>query len=223
MLDQLQIGNLYSYDDFESSVASRKINKPKKKSIKETVPFSNTTYDFSNINGEIYWEEQSLEYTLEITADTPEQLEDLKSCFSSWVMNVMKEKLYDPFIENYHFIATFDDISFADDESMEKTTVTVKFSAYPYMISNDVKIYETSAKNGVETVLNVTNNSSHRITPTITADVPVEITLGGKVYTMGATTVTDESLKLVVGINEVKIKATDTDGIVSIAFVEEVF
>ena len=62
MIDQLIIGKIASYDDFGASVAERKIIKPKKKSIKETVPFSNVTHDFSAIDGELYWEEASLEY-----------------------------------------------------------------------------------------------------------------------------------------------------------------
>ena len=42
MIDQLIIGGL----------AKSKKKPPKKKSIKETVPFSNVTYDFTAINGE---------------------------------------------------------------------------------------------------------------------------------------------------------------------------
>ncbi len=223
MLDQLQIGNMYSYDDFEASVAKRKISNPKKKSIKETVPFSNITYDFSAINGEVYWEERSLEYVFEITADSPEELEELKTYFSSWVMNVMNEKLYDPFIEGYHFLATYDDMSCDDEESMEKTTVTVKFSAYPYMIANHPKKYTASVTKGAEITLKVTNNSSHRITPKLIADVPVQITIGNLVYTMGASTLEDEVVKLAIGLNEVKVKAANTSGTFTIEFVEEVF
>ena len=74
MIDQLIIGDKASCDDYGASVASRKIVPPKKKEIKETVPFSNVTYDFSAINGEQYWEERELEYTLEIIAPTPEEL-----------------------------------------------------------------------------------------------------------------------------------------------------
>ena len=136
MLDQLRIGDKYSYDDFGASVAERKIGKPKKKTIKETVPHSNITYDFSKINGEIYWEERELQYVLELDAETPEELEDLKIDLSNWLMNVFEEDLFDPFIEGYHFRATYDDIDF-DDSEVEKTTATVKFKAYPYMISNE--------------------------------------------------------------------------------------
>ena len=79
MIDQIKIGDKSSYDDFSASFSNRKIGKPKKKVIKETIPFSNITYDFSAINGELYWEERELEYTFEITADTPEELEELKN------------------------------------------------------------------------------------------------------------------------------------------------
>lgn len=223
MLDQLRIGDLYSYDDFEASVAERKISNPKKKVIKETVPFSNKTYDFSNINGEVYWEERELEYIFEITADTPEELEELKMNFSSWVMNVMQEKLYDPFIEDYHFLATYDDMSCDDDEGMDKSTITVKFKAYPYMIANEPKKYTAEVKAAAEITLKVVNNSSHRITPKLIADVPVQITIGNLTYTMGATTVEDESVKLAMGMIEVKVKATETNGTFTIEFVEEVF
>ena len=151
MLDQLRIGDKYSYDDFLASVAERKIGKPKKKAIKETVPYSNKTYDFSKINGEIYWEERELEYILELDAETPEELEELKISLSDWLMNVMEEDLFDPFIEGYHFKATFEDIDF-DDSEVEKTTVTVKFSAYPYMLSNEEKTYEVEVNKSVSMI-----------------------------------------------------------------------
>lgn len=223
MLDQLRIGNLYSYDNFNASVSKRTITKGKKKSIKDTVPFSNTTYDFSNINGEVYWEEQSLQYIFEITADTPEELEELKTNFSSWIMNIMEEKLHDPFIKNFHFKATYDDISFDDDESMEKTTVTVIFTAYPYMIANESKKYITEVATDAEITLEVKNGSSHRITPTLISDVPVEITIGNLPYTMGVGMVTNERIKLESGENQVTVKATETSGTFTIEFTEEVF
>ena len=108
MFDQLIIGNKASYDDFGASVAGRTIVPPKKKVVRETVAFSNRVYDFSAINGELYWEEQELEYVLEMTADSPEMLEAKKMAFSSWVMNAADEKIIDPFIAGYHFVGTLD-------------------------------------------------------------------------------------------------------------------
>lgn len=168
MIDQLIIGDKASYDDFSASMASRKIGNPKKKSITATVPYSNVTYDFSKINGELYWEQRPLEYVFEIIASTPEKLEELKTAFSAWVMNVLNEEIHDPFIPEYHFVGTFEDISFADEETLDKTTVTVKFKAYPYKIANLPTVIEgrASFKGGAHNIA-LGNRSSHRVLATV--------------------------------------------------------
>ena len=223
MFDQLRIGDKYSYDDFLASVAERKIKKPKKKVIKETVPHSNKTYDFSKINGEIYWEERELEYILELDADTPEELEELKIALSNWLMNVMEEDLFDPYIEDYHFKATYDDMD-CDDEEVEKTTVTVKFTAYPYMLSNDEKIYSVTIPTDEPLTVKVKNNSSHRITPTLVADVgSVTFELNGSSYSIGEGETTDSSLMVPVGESDFIIQPGETGGNLTIKFREEVF
>lgn len=176
MTDQLIIGDRASFDDYEASLARRNIGMPTKKSIKETVPFSNVTYDFSKIDGELYWEERELEYTFEIIASTPERLEELKAAFASWVMNVHEEEIRDPFIPDYHFVGTFDDIDFEDEESLDKTTVTVKFMAYPYKIANLPTVVEgyTDAQ---DAYFSVVNNSSHRVVAVLKTDRTMSVTL----------------------------------------------
>lgn len=222
-LDELRIGDKYSYKDFSASVRDRKISAPVKKKIKETVPFSNETYDFTSINGEIYWEERTLEYVLEMDAETAEQLESKKIDFKTWVMNVEKQELHDPYIKDYHFLATFDDIEF-DDSEFEKTTITVVFTAYPYMLANNKKSHEFQVTT-TESTVEIVNKSSHKITPTFIASVPVTVTIGDTTYSMGATTVTDEKLALGTGTNSIKIKTTATSGTrtLKVEFVEEVF
>ena len=171
MIDQLIIGDKASYDDFSASMASRKIGNPKKKSITATVQYSNVTYDFSKINGELYWEQRPLEYVFEIIASTPEKLEELKTDFSAWVMNVLNEEIHDPFIPEYHFVGTFEDISFDDEETLDKTTVTVKFKAYPYKIANLPTVIEGISKVGRFNPTNISialgNRSSHRVLATV--------------------------------------------------------
>ena len=221
MIDQLIIGNMASFDDFGATVKERKIGKPKKKSIKETVPFSNVTHDFSAINGEVYWEERPLEYVFEIIAASPEELEDMKKPFLSWVMNVMKEELHDPFIKDYHFIATFDDID-DDDSEIEKSTITVKFTAYPYMIANLKKIAMYQITEADSTVI-IDNNSSHRITPTFTSAVGCVITKGNSSYAIPAGEITNDSFSLSPGRNMFAVRASGSTGTLKIEFQEEVF
>ena len=230
MIDQLVIGNKASFDDFSASVAKREINSPKKKSIKETVPFSNKTYDFSAINGEVYWEERQLKYVFEIIADTPTELEDLKTKFSDWVMNVIEENLHDPHIPDYHFVATFDDISYQDEESLEKSTITVTFSAYPYKISNEQKTYtfELPTKRGIQ--VDIFNASSHKITPTFNGtteyEVWIDVVWGGSTgtrHSMPAGEVKDEAIKLEKGNNTFVLNnKADEECVLTVSFNEEV-
>lgn len=224
MLDQLIIGEKASLDDFDASVAERRIKDPTKKEVKDTVPFFNGTYDFSKINGELYWNERELEYAFEITADTPEELERKKTAFKNWVMNVFEEKLFDPYITDYHFRATFKDIDPADDESLNKTTITVKFTAYPYQIANDPTEYEFVIPAGTEKAVNIINGGIHRVTPILVIGAAVTLTVDDTTYTITAGEFTDSRFELTVGGNSWVIKNNnDTDCTVTVRFYEEVF
>lgn len=211
MEDQLIIGDKASYTDFGASVATRKIKMPPKKSIKETVPFSNRTYDFSAINGETFWEERELEYVFEITADDPEQLEELKRKFSAWVMGVREQELHDPHIPDYHFLATYDKMELEDDEGLDKTTLTVTFTAYPYMIANTPKVYEAILPSEMREVeLQVLNESEHPVSLTVSNTLRMTIKVGDALTaTLNADDGTYGALKLPVGLTPIVLAPTE--------------
>lgn len=221
MLDQLIIGDKSSLDDFEASLKERAISSPKKKSIKETVPFSNVTYDFSAINGEIYWEERELEYVFEIIANNPEELELKKTEFSNWVMNVMSEKISDPYEPDYFYYGSYDDMEYSDDEGVEKTTATVKFSVYPYKISNYVKVKKVALTGSADQTVNLLNSSAHRIAPSVKTDADVVIIFGGKSYALSAGD-WENVFFLQVGTNALTFQSKTACN-VTISFYEEVF
>lgn len=221
MIDQLIIGNTKSYDTFGASVAERKTPPPKKKVIKETVPFSNKTHDFSKIDGEVYWEERVLEYIFEILADSPEELEEKKTAFFSWIMNVNNEKLYDPFAKGYYYLATYNDCD-PDDSEIEKSTITVTFTAYPYKIAEEPTVSTQSITTSEKTV-NINNTSAHRVTPTFNSSVPFTVTVNGSSYSLPSGEVTSESIMFEPGNNTVKIKSTSGSGTLTIGYSEEVF
>ena len=225
MIDQITIGDKSSFEDFEASVAQRKIKMPKKKSIKETVPFSNRTYDFSAINGEVYWEERELEYIFEITADTPEQLEDLKREFAAWVAGVQEQELYDPHIPYYHFIATYDDLDPEDDEGLDKTTLTVKFTAYPYMVADSQKVYEADLAASGQTTLNVLNESTHPVPLTVSTTTRITMKIGtAATAPLSPGSGTYGALKLPTGLTTIELTNSEAvAGSVRISFHEEVF
>lgn len=224
MLDQLTIGTKKSLDDFDASLKERRINTPKKKSIKETVPFSNATYDFSAINGELYWEERELKYIFEIMADSPEELEVKRMAFMNWVMNIMCGFIFDPYEPGWHYVGTYDGAEYEDDESMEKTTITVTFLAYPYKISANPTEYTIKIPAGKTVTADITNNSSHRLTPTLISNAGVTINYRGVGYSVPVGEVTDDTLKLNAGESTMTITNTgDVDCTLVIKFYREVF
>lgn len=231
MIDSVVIGEYDSYYDFDASMKEREIGEPKKKSIKETVPFSNEVYDFTKINGEIYWEERVLTYVFEILADSPIELEEKKRNFKKWIMNVHKQRLYDPYIEDYYFTATFDDIS-CDDSEIEKSTITVTFTANPYMTSEFYKAYEIVATEESQAV-EIYCNSCHGIVPDI-VNLEGDIVLGidsnpesdygyiGSSYNLSAGITRNTSIKLTPGLNKFHINSVSGEVPVRIVFHEEV-
>ena len=222
MIDQLIIEDKASFDDFGASVRERKINAPTKKIIKETVPFSNTTYDFTKINGEPYWEEGSVEYIFEILADTPEELEEKKIAFSNWIMLVQENKLYDPFLKDYHFKATFAEIDF-DDSEIEKSTISVKFSTYPFKISNEKKVYSFNIGVGNEVTTAIINDSSCKIVPTIETTENITVKMNDSTFGLSSGTTESENFEFETGVVELTIKNTsENEATVVISFNERV-
>ena len=132
----------------------------------------------------------------------------------------MNEELHDPFILDYHFMATFSNIV-VDDSEVEKSTIEVVFKAYPYMISN-MKYEKNVDVDNATVSAKVRNNSSHRITPTFKSDIPFTVVIGDTRYSVPAGETTDDSIKFAVGVNEIGISATGS-GTVNISFYEEVF
>lgn len=224
MYDQLIIGGLGSCDEFGASLAYRETPPPKKKSIKETLPFSNVSYDFSAINGETYWEERELIYTFEIIVDTPQELEEQKAAFANWVMNIANAEIYDPYIEGYHFLGTFESMEYEDTDDVEKCTISVTFLAYPYKISDHVKNYSLDVGAGASSSLAVVNNSSHRVQMVVATNGAITLTLGDTSYNIPAGTITDADLMFLPGNNTITVKNSGTASVaVSVSFWEEVF
>lgn len=216
MIKQLMINDKKSYDDFNVYIGSRKISSPKKKSIKESVPFSNKIYDFSKINGEIYWEERTLEYEFDIAELSTEEMEIAKSKLLTWLLNVHDTDIYDPYIGDYHYHGSYNSDSW--DEDFGAGTIKVSFSVYPYKISN--RNVETSVElSGEDKTITITNNSSHRVAPTIISEGSFTINIGDDSFSIGRGTY-ETSFYFECGETELKINGSGT---ITFSYVEEVF
>lgn len=165
-IKQLIINGKKSFDDFGVYIGSRKISQPTKKSIKESVPFSNKVYDFSKLNGELYWEERKLEYSFDIAEYTTEEMEVIKTKLLTWLLNVHDSDIYDPYIGDYHFHGSYDSDSWSED--FGAGTINVTFSVYPYKISNsDFTVIESmdgeTTINGGDEIENTSYSQMRRL------------------------------------------------------------
>ena len=209
-----------SYTDFRLAIKSRTISLPAKKKIKETVPFTNGSYDFSNINGEIYWEERQIEYTFDIAEFTAEEMEKIKDNVVDWLLNIHNENIEDDYTPNYYYHGSYDDNSWSEDFGQGELKVI--FVVYPYKFASTLTEKNVSATTTEQTIT-IDNESSHRIIPTIVTDGAVEITIGANIYSLSSGTYNSSSFILSKGENTWKIKATTGTVNVNISYRKEVF
>ena len=219
-MKQLIINNKKSFDDFNVYIGERTITPPTKKIIKETVPFSNDVYDYSKLDGEIYWNEATLTYVFDIAELTTEQMEVVKSNLLTWLSNVHDDDIYDPYIGDYHYHGSYDSCSWEEDFGAGK--LTVDFLVYPYKIANNETQFSHTLTSGTNNI-SVVNNGSHRITPTFICSENMAIQIGTIVYSLPSGTTKDDSVKLDVGTNNLIVTPTSEGATLTIRFVEEVF
>lgn len=209
-----------SYTNFGLAIKSRTISLPSKKIIKEEVPFRNGAYDFSNINGELYWEERELEYTFDIAEFTAEEMEKIKDNVVDWLFNIHDTDIEDDYTPNYYYHGSYDSNSWSEDFGQGELKVV--FVVYPYKYAKTLTTTSISATTTAQTIT-INNDSSHKIIPTVTTNGSVEITIGANTYSLSSGTYTSSSFILSKGENIWSIKTTTDTANVNISFRKEVF
>lgn len=185
--------------DCLAHVKSRDVGIPEKVKLSESIPFANTTFDFSSIYGGQKYNERTIKYVINVVGtDTGDQaaVHRIKTQLINWLMEPnTKQPLYDDKYPGYYFLAEVQsDNSFEEDSYTGELTVV--FTCYPFMIANkfegddewDTFDFETGIAqnvnfkiNGSRTI-NLINDSVIPVTPEITTDAPLTIQIGGNLY-----------------------------------------
>lgn len=232
----IKFNGKHSYRDFGVTIAEKDIGYPDKEKIKVKVPFSNVEYDFSNIYGEQTYTPRPLTYTLNVldknNNNTTEKINVIETQLSNWLMNSNgKQKLYDDAIPGYYFFAEVEGgLSF--DELWNSGTLTVEFTAYPFMIAElpeghdiwddfnfDLDIAQDVDFN-VSGSLDVTlyNLGVPSLTPTITASTPMTIEMGNRTFNVPSGESKSLDFTLKPGENDMTISG---NGSISFTFYKE--
>lgn len=218
----IRFNGKHSHRDFGVTLGvERDIGYPEKEKIKVKVPFSNIEYDFSLMYGEQAYTTRELTYTINVLDKKPttEKINMLETQLSNWLMNSNgKQRLYDDAIPGYYFLAEVEGgLSF--DELWNYGTLTVTFTAYPFMISElqeghdiwddinfDLDILQP-VEFTVNGTLNITlyNASTPSLSPEIETTAPMEIIKDGVTYSLPSGRSKGSDFMLVSGENDLKI------------------
>ena len=150
--DGFKVSGKHNFWDFASCVASSDSGKPEKKFVTATVPYMSGFYDLSKIYGAIAYESRDVSYTFELLGDDMDDLQRQKTNMLDWLGLVHDEPIYDDTQPNYHYVGSFYEADWEEDETGESGTLTVTFKCQPFLIAD--RATEESLSVGTHTVVN---------------------------------------------------------------------
>ena len=210
--------NKNSVTDFDLYVAEAQISPPKKREIKETIPYMSGSYDFSLLYGEDIYEERDIKYIFDIVSYDNIKLNNLKDSISDWLLSSNTLLLVDSNIIGYAFKAKFISIDYNDDYDYSKMTITGK--AYPFKIKNCYEgnnlwdtfdftkdVFQKTSFDLLDNnyLISLYNNSSIKIVPVLQVYGKIRLVMNNKIYEISTGTYKDDRFKLNKGVNIINI------------------
>lgn len=221
----------HSFKDFNLTIKSKEIGFPSPKLVKDSVPFLQGEYDFSELYGDVAYDERKLKYVFNVVKKDKINTNLLKIQVANWLKTQRMKQLIDDAIVGYYFFAQCEDIDFGETGFIGEITVT--FTAYPFKIRTesegnllwdnfcfdtdilqDTKFEVNSAK---EIVL--INDSARKISPIIKCTSDFILKLNNTNFKIKNGETQDSRFKLNKGKNTIVLNGT---GIIEFIFYKEV-
>lgn len=213
MTDGIKINGKHSYADFGLYLKSRNIGLPEKKSIRETVPYMNGYYDFSALNGAPAWGERTIEYSFDVTNDSPAELDYFVSYVMDWLGNAQDVDIVDDTVYGYHWHGSYAEASVEWDETGMQAEISVSFVVHPFKIANDPTQYNMTA--GTHTIV----NAGMAVAPYVSSTAAAAIQIGTYVASIAANEQIQLEIDLERGNNTVIVTG---EGTVTLSYYREV-
>jgi len=229
----IKFNGYHSYTDKGLIMApGKKIGRPSKEKIKIKVPFSNVEYDFSELYGSQTYTNRELTYPFNLLGKTKEEMSMEATSIINWLMNSRgKQTLWDDAIPGYHFLAEVENET-DFKENWADGVITVKFTAYPFMICDYAEgtdiwdefnfitdmVQDSSfiVNDSLETT--IYNLGATDIKPTIITNADMTIVMNNKTYTIPTGTTKSYDFIFKPGENNLTITG---NGTISFVFYKE--
>lgn len=220
----LTFNDKHSFTNFGLYIEEKKINLPSKKKIKDSVPYRNSSYDFSTVgsDGDIVFNDRNIPVKLLLSKTTMYDLYSLYTAVSEWLLGAGQNKLIFDFMPGYFFLAEVEDAP-DFDEFIDNGDLSINFVCKPYKYStelygdllwNNVDFllpdYIQPTKFNVNGTLTVTIGlpGSHSIVPNVIVDSNMSCKLNNYTANFTTTSSKDYQFKLKPGMNTIQITGT---------------
>ena len=218
----------HTFDDFGITVSSKNVGYPDKKKIKVAIPFSNVEYDFSELYGDQTYTERPITFALNVidkhVLNDTQRINTIETSLVNWLMNSNgKQRLYDDATPGYYYLAEVEGgLDF--DELWNHGTLTIEFTAYPFMIAeleegNDIwdtfnfeldvaQVTDFNVNGTLDVILY--NVGTPGLNPKITTSAAMEVVKDNITYNLPSGTSQSGDFKLSSGENKLTIKGNGT-------------
>lgn len=230
MIDQIKIGqikfnNLKSFDNFDLIIKTVEVSYPTPKLITESIPFQNGEYDFTELYGEVFYNNRSVQITFAyegFKAATRTRLYALYTKVVNWLYNAGKSDL----IIDYE-VGVFKGrvINISPVDVLEGTgEITVEFDCEPFRTYTQTEgniywddfnfeldcLQETKFDISGTKSINIINLGAKRIAPTVICSGDFDVIKDNITYKFKSGTTKDWRFVLDKGINKLTLKGTGT-------------
>ena len=223
MIGQIKFNNLKSFDDFALKTKSVEVSYPTPKLLKESIPFQNGEYDFTELYGGTFYNNRNVKVAFEydgFKAATRTRLNSFYTKVINWLYNSGENEL----IIDYEvgvFKGRVVDISSIEVLS-GSGEITVEFDCYPFRTYQQTEgnilwddfnfeldyLQQTKFDVSGTKSINIINSGARRITPTVICSSEFNAIKGDTTYKFNAGSTKDWRFILDKGVNNLTLNGT---------------
>lgn len=224
-MTQITFNNKNSYMDLNVTIESIDIQPPSKKKIKVSVPFMNSSYDFSTVgsNGEIVYNEREVKIRFNLVTRDKLSLYLKYSQVLEWILGTGQNKLIFDFMPGYYFLAEVENAPDFKEVLQRAGRMEVTFICEPFKYGVDLAgellwdnidfelpdyIQETQFDVVGSKTVTLYVSGSHSIVPKVVANSSISCTVNNYTAVFNSTKNIDWGFKLKPGANVIDITGT---------------
>lgn len=192
-------------DDWNLILNSKSINPPAPKYVKISVDGRNGDLNLSRaLTGDISYENREVSYTFIATEGTQEEREALISQIVNYCHG-QERKIIDPDYPDYYFIGEITVSNIRNDRAYG--TFTISADCEPFKYSKE-EINRLISLTSTESVINLTNDGTKTVIPTVTIDGSANIKVGNDSISLGSGTYKLTALRLPSGSTPITVSGS---------------